>query len=141
MRLLALLLAMLLPAATAALASDADTVVIDPTEGRALIRKEILRHTPPGSTVDQVRRFIEEQLQVKEVPPLQDAPASGPAITESSKEGERSIQVMIGRHLTNPILLVLPIPLPLMTDVLVRWTFNQNGKLLDVTVDEVVEGS
>jgi hypothetical protein len=136
-----LLLAALLPFVVPVLAGNPEGVVIDPTESRGLIRQEILRHTPPGSTMDQVRKFIKEQLLVNEQPGVIDAPASGPVTTDSGKQGAKSIRILLGRYITNPLLLTLPIALPLSTDVSVQWDFDRDGKLTNVFVEKALEGS
>ncbi len=134
-------LTLLLHAMALAFANDTDAVVIDPTESRELIRRAVLSHTPPGSTTDHVRRFIREQLRVEKPALLRDPPASGPANAGSSEKGIKSIQILLGRYITNPLLLTLQIPLPLATDVSVQWAFDRDGKLVDVFVEKVLEGS
>ena len=141
MKQVVVLLGILLQVNVLGFASDTGAVDIDPSESRALIRKEILSHTPRGSTIDQVRKFVKKQLLIEGQPRLIDAPASGPSTKDSTEKGVKSIRILLGRYVTNPLLIVLPIPLPLETDVSVQWAFDKDGKLLNVFVDKALEGS
>jgi hypothetical protein len=136
------ILAIIMPLIAPASASDMDhPVVVNPAEAPELVRREILSHTPRGSTIDEVRKFIREQLHVEEQPLPGDTPAFSAANGDSGQLEVRNIQVLLERYITNPLLLTLQIPLPLATDVLVQWTFDRDGKLLDVSVEKVLEGS
>ena len=109
---------------------------------RAKIRAELLKHTPPGTTADDVLRFLATALPPKPgapEPKLEARPASGPAATASGHPGTQRINVDLGNYEPNPGLILQPIPLAIENRVTAQWAFDAQGRLLDIFVDKTTQ--
>lgn len=108
-------------------------------EPRAQIRAEMLRHTPPGTSADEVLNFVTKALPpTPGTPPpaLEHKPATGPSAGASGHAGMQRIRVVLGEYMPNPALLFQPVPLVIEERVTVQWAFDAQGRLLDVFVDK-----
>jgi len=112
------------------------TVKIWPRSSEAKIRETVLKHTPLGTSTEQVMTFIQTQLRHKGTVKVGKFGARKRNFRGDDQIiGVKSIEgIEVGSHVT------IFWPLPLMTYVYVSWAFDENDRLIDVLVNKEIDG-
>ena len=113
-------------------------VIVDLHSRRAEIRAALLRHTPIGSSMADVVRFVSKQLQHfgATAVTVVDKPASGPAAEQSKQRGVKSIRVYLGQYYDHPEIVFLSAPLVMQREVSAQWAFDEHDRLIGVFVEK-----
>jgi hypothetical protein len=108
-------------------------VIVDLHAPSAEIRQMLLKHTPVGSSVDSVARFISTQLAV----PGSGSPETVPAVSDPSRpRAAKAIRVYLGHYYKHLGSIFLTAPMVVHERVSAQWWFDRHGRLIDIAVDQ-----
>lgn len=112
----------------------APRVIVDIYAPRAAIRAELLRQTPPGSSIEYVNSFISNRLQRTRsgVAKISVEPANIPLQPRVAK----TIHVYLGQYYKHLGAVFLTAPMIVHEDVSAHWLFDHHGRLIDIVVDK-----
>ena len=115
-----------------------EKIVVDLHSHRAEIRALLLRHTPPGSTVADVQKFVSTELSRSGYAPpkIENGPATGPAAKGSPRRGVKTIRVYLGQYYDHPEVVFLTTPLFMQKEVSAQWAFDAHDRLVEIFVDK-----
>jgi hypothetical protein len=123
-------------AALAAGQSASPRPTFDLRAPRAEIRKRLLQYTPLGSKLDDVKKFISDELaksgddtvKVEKLTPSADnGAARGP-------KAAKRIRVYLGQYYDQAGVIFLTAPLVSQKEVSVEWRFDDHDSLVDIIV-------
>jgi hypothetical protein len=106
-------------------------VIVDLHTPPAEIRQMLLKHTPVGSSVDYVDRFISEQLTVPGSRSTETVQAD-----PSPPRAAKAIRVYLGHYYKHLGSIFLTAPMVVRERVIAQWWFDRHGRLIDIAVDE-----
>src|ERR1700759_5626692 len=88
-------------------------VAVDLHSHRAEIRQFLLRHTPIGSTANDVLPFVTAELKRSGAgsPKIENGPATGPATKGSHLCGVTHLRVFLGQYYDHPEVIFLTAPM------------------------------
>jgi hypothetical protein len=108
-------------------------VTVDLHTPPAEIRQMLLKHTPVGSSVDYVDRFISKQLTV----PGSGSTETVQAVADPSRpRAAKAIRVYLGHYYKNLGSIFLTAPMVVRERVSAQWWFDRHGRLIDIAVDK-----
>ena len=125
--------ALLLIAPSALADANQGRVIVDLHAQPAEIREMLLKHTPVGSSVDYVVRFISKQLTV---PGSASAETVQPAADPSRPRAAKAIRVYLGHYYKHPGTIFLTSPMVVRESVSALWWFDRHNRLIDIVVDK-----
>lgn len=126
-------LALLLIVQSARADAKQERVIVDPRTPPVEIRQILLKHTPVGSTVDYVVRFISKQLMV---PGNGSTETVQPAADPSRPRAAKAIRVYLGHYYKHLGTIFLTAPMVVRERVSAQWWFDRHGRLIDIAVDK-----
>jgi hypothetical protein len=108
---------------------------------RAEIRQFLLRHTPIGSTMNDVLTFVNAELKRSGAgpPKVENGPATGPVTKESPLRGVTHLRVFLGQYYDHPEVIFLTAPMLMQKEVTAQWAFDEHKKLIEIFVDKATE--
>jgi hypothetical protein len=107
-------------------------VIVDLYAPRAEIREMLLKHTPVGSSIENVMEFISKQLQgYKSGSPITLRPAE-----PSRPRGAKTIRVYLGQYYKHLGAVFLTAPMIVHEEVSAQWWFDRHDRLIDIVVDK-----
>jgi len=108
-------------------------VIVDLHTPPAEIRQMLLKHTPVGSSVDYVDRFISKQLTV----PGSGSTETVQAVVDPSRPRvAKAIRVYLGHYYKHLGSIFLTAPMVVRERVIAQWWFDRHGRLIDIAVDK-----
>lgn len=109
-------------------------VIVDIYAPRAAIRAELLKQTPPASSIEYVVTFISNRLQNTRsgVAKISVEPANIPPPPGVAK----TIHVYLGQYYKHLGAVFLTSPMVVREDVSAIWSFDRHGRLIDIAVDK-----
>ena len=108
-------------------------VIVDIHAPRAAIRETLLKHTPVGSSMADVMRFISKRLETSgSISPTKAEPAKAALPPRATK----TIRVSLGQYYKRLGAVFLTAPMVVHEDVSALWLFDPNERLIDIVVDK-----
>ena len=108
-------------------------VIVDIHAPRADIRNTLLTHTPVGSSMGTVVKFISDQLEITgSVLDIKVEPAKAP----SSLPPTKAIRVYLGQYYKRLGTVFLTAPMVVHEDVNAQWLFDRHDCLIDIVVEK-----
>jgi hypothetical protein len=108
-------------------------VIVDLYAPRAEIRETLLKHTPAGSSIENVVEFISKQLEgfrdVSEITARSARDASQP-------RAAKTIRVYLGQYYKYLGAVFLTAPMIVHEEVSAQWWFDRHDRLIDIVVDK-----
>ncbi len=122
-----LLVFALLCCAIPSLAGDA--VTVDLHAHGAVIRAELLQHTPLGASLDAVVQFIARQLENGHADSVHVEP-------DPTRPGRKRIRIFLGQYYDHPEVVFFAAPLVSRREATAEWKFDRHDRLREIVVEK-----